>query len=46
MIQINNTVNRKDELKSLGILAKEFADTELNWNLIGKKIVQAYKNIK
>ncbi|MCI8717703.1 MAG: glycosyltransferase [Lachnospiraceae bacterium] len=46
MIQINNAVNRKDELKSLGILAKEFADTELNWNLIGKKIVQAYKNIK
>lgn len=46
MIQINNAVNRKDELKSLGILAKEFADTELNWNLIGKKIVEAYKNIK
>ncbi len=46
MIQINNAVNRKDKLKSLGILAKEFADTELNWNLIGKKIVQAYKNIK
>ena len=46
LAQINNTINKKEELKNLGILAKEFADTELNWNLIGKKIVKVYKNIK
>lgn len=46
MAQINNAVSKKEQLKSLGVLAKEFADTELNWNMIGKKIVEAYKNIK
>lgn len=46
MVQINNAISKKAELKNLGILAKEFADTELNWNMIGKRIVEAYKNIK
>ncbi len=46
LAQINNAINKKEELKNLGILAKEFADTELNWNLIGKKIVKVCKNIK
>ena len=46
MVQINNAISKKAELKNLGILAKEFADIELNWNMIGKRIVEAYKNIK